>query len=385
MASEIRQKAHEIAPYIIEMRKTIHRHPELSMQEFWTTDFVAGEMEKDGIPYRRIEPTGIIAEIKGDHPGKTVALRADMDALTVEEKTGLPYASEVPGMMHACGHDTHVSMLLGAAKLLAGMKDQIHGTVRLIFQPGEEVAQGAKAVIAQGGLDGVDAIFGMHTSGCTPASMIGIGWGPIQAGATLFKIKIHGKASHGSQPEAGADATIAAAALVLNLQSIVSRELPPMEPCVVTVGKLSSGTRFNVVSGEAELEGTCRFFSPKIREDMPHILERIAKKTAETYRCTAEVEYIPLCDINTNNEKMADLMWEAGKKVGDSEDLMKKTTPMLGSEDFAEYSVRCPAAFAALGSGSEYSNHSNYFYAKEETLEVGSALYVQTALDFLNQ
>ncbi len=385
MASEIRQKAHEIAPYIIEMRKTIHRHPEVSMQEYWTNDLVAAEMEKDGIPYRKIEPTGVIAEIKGDHPGKTVALRADMDALTVDEKTGLDYASEIPGMMHACGHDTHVAMLLGAAKLLAGMKDQIHGTVRLIFQPGEEVAQGASAVIAQGGLDGVDAIFGIHTGGCTPASWISIGWGPIQAGASIFKIKIHGKASHGSQPDAGADATVAAAALVMNIQSIVSRELSPMDACVVTVGKLTSGTRFNVVSGEAELEGTCRFFSPKIRENLPQIMERVAQKTAETYRCTAEVDYRMLCDINTNDDKMAQIMWDAGRKISDSDELLKKMSPMLGSEDFAEYSVRCPAAFAMLGSGSEYSNHSNYFYAKEETLEVGSALYAQTALDFLNQ
>ncbi len=385
MASEIRQKAHEIAPYIIEMRKTIHRHPEVSMQEYWTNDLVAAEMEKDGIPYRKIEPTGVIAEIKGDHPGKTVALRADMDALTVDEKTGLDYASEIPGMMHACGHDTHVAMLLGAAKLLAGMKDQIHGTVRLIFQPGEEVAQGASAVIAQGGLDGVDAIFGIHTGGCTPASWISIGWGPIQAGASIFKIKIHGKASHGSQPDAGADATVAAAALVMNIQSIVSRELSPMDACVVTVGKLTSGTRFNVVSGEAELEGTCRFFSPKIRENLPQIMERVAQKTAETYRCTAEVDYKMLCDINTNDDKMAQIMWDAGRKISDSDELLKKMSPMLGSEDFAEYSVRCPAAFAMLGSGSEYSNHSNYFYAKEETLEVGSALYAQTALDFLNQ
>ena len=385
MASEIRQKAHEIAPYIIEMRKTIHRHPEVSMQEYWTNDLVAAEMEKDGIPYRKIEPTGVIAEIKGDHPGKTVALRADMDALTVDEKTGLDYASEIPGMMHACGHDTHVAMLLGAAKLLAGMRDQIHGTVRLIFQPGEEVAQGASAVIAQGGLDGVDAIFGIHTGGCTPASWISIGWGPIQAGASIFKIKIHGKASHGSQPDAGADATIAAAALVMNIQSIVSRELSPMDACVVTVGKLTSGTRFNVVSGEAELEGTCRFFSPKIRENLPQIMERVAQKTAETYRCTAEVDYKMLCDINTNDDKMAQIMWDAGRKISDSDELLKKMSPMLGSEDFAEYSVRCPAAFAMLGSGSEYSNHSNYFYAKEETLEVGSALYAQTALDFLNQ
>lgn len=385
MASEIRQKAHEIAPYIIEMRKTIHRHPEVSMQEYWTNDLVAAEMEKDGIPYRKIEPTGVIAEIKGDHPGKTVALRADMDALTVDEKTGLDYASEIPGMMHACGHDTHVAMLLGAAKLLAGMRDQIHGTVRLIFQPGEEVAQGASAVIAQGGLDGVDAIFGIHTGGCTPASWISIGWGPIQAGASIFKIKIHGKASHGSQPDAGADATVAAAALVMNIQSIVSRELSPMDACVVTVGKLTSGTRFNVVSGEAELEGTCRFFSPKIRENLPQIMERVAQKTAETYRCTAEVDYKMLCDINTNDDKMAQIMWDAGRKISDSDELLKKMSPMLGSEDFAEYSVRCPAAFAMLGSGSEYSNHSNYFYAKEETLEVGSALYAQTALDFLNQ
>ena len=385
MASEIRQKAHEVSQYVIETRRTLHMHPEEGMHEFWTSDFIAKELDGMGIPYRRIEPAGLIAEIKGTQTGKTVALRADMDAMATEEKTGSPYASRIPGMMHACGHDTHVAMLLGAAKVLNGMKDQLHGTVRLIFQPDEENMVGARAVIRQGGIDGVDAIYGIHTLGPYPASVIMMSPGAIHAGNMSFRITVKGKTTHGAIPQDGVDATLAASAIVMNLQSIVSRELSPKQSCVVTVGMLKSGTRFNSVSGEAVMDGTCRYYEESIKDALPGILERIAENTAKAYRCTAKVECTILVGINNNNKQTTELMWNAAKKISDSEDMVMPMVPFMGSEDFAEYSQRIPSTFAFVGSGTDCVNHNNYFYPLDETLEVGTALHIQTALDYLNQ
>lgn len=385
MASEIRLKAHELTQYILDTRRKLHRHPELGMQEFWTTDFIAAELDSMGIPYRRIEPTGIIADLEGAYPGKTVALRADIDALNVEEKTGLSYASEIPGMMHACGHDVHIAMLLAAAKILAEKSKELHGNIRFIFQPAEEDMLGAKEVIRQGGLENVDAMFGMHTIGPLPPSVILLSEGPIQAGNLYFKITVHGKTTHAAQPEEGMDASLAAGALLMNLQSIVSRELSPKEPSVVTVGKVTSGTRFNVISEEAVLEGTCRYYDRGIQAALPGIIERIAVKTAETYRCTASVECKSLCEVNVNDNDMTAIMRAAARKISDSEDMVMPMPRVMGSEDFAEYAALCPSAYADLGAGSDYANHSNYFYSQDDTLEVGVALYAQTAIDFLNQ
>jgi len=385
MVESIQEKAHEISPYIIGIREDIHRHPEASLHETRTTDLIAAELEQGGIPYRRLNPTGIIAEIKGSVPGKTVALRADIDALSMTEKTDVPFKSENPGFMHACGHDTHCAMLLGAAKILAGMKDQIHGTIRLIFQPAEEIAEGAKLVIAQDGLKGVDMIFGMHIFSTLPVGGILMRSGASCACADVFKIKVTGKSSHGSMPEMGVDATVAAAAIIMNLQSIVSRELSPMKPCVVTVGKLVSGTRFNIVSGEAEMEGTCRCFDVELHHSLPALIERIAARTAETYRCTAEVEYNMLTEVLVSDPDAIKLVQGSAAKVVKSPELLGELPMLMGAEDFAEYTTHCQAAFAALGGGGKAPQHSDYFWIDESALETGAAMYAQVAIDFLTQ
>lgn len=384
MAKTIKETAHEIAPYIIGLREDIHRHPEASFEEKRTTDLIAAEMEKDGIPYRRLDPTGIIAELKGAHPGKTVALRADIDALCVTEKTDVPFKSENVGFMHACGHDTHTSMLLGAAKILSGMKDQLNGTVRFIFQPGEEVARGAKTVIKQGGLEGVDMIFGMHIFSQLPAGSVWLREGASMAAADIFKIKVTGKSSHGSMPEAGMDATLAAAAIVMNLQSIVSREVAPMMPCVVTVGKLNSGSRFNIVSGEAKMEGTCRCFDVKLHHSLPDIIERIAKNTAAAYRCTAETEYEMMTEVLVSDPDTIKLARKSALKVAKSADLVKEGNLILGAEDFADYTPHCTSGFALLGGGGTAPQHSDHFCIDESALETGAAMYAQVAVDYLD-
>ena len=281
--ADIKKLAHEVYPYVVEMRRDFHRHPEASFEEFRTTKRIAEELDKMGIPYRLFEPTGLVGEIKGGKPGKCIALRADIDALTTTEKTGLPYASENEGYMHACGHDTHTAMLLGAAKILSSVKDELSGTVKLIFQPAEELASGAKCIVEQGVLDGVDAAFGQHIFSRQPAGSLSLSEGTLHPAADYFKLTVTGKASHGALPDEGIDATVAAAAIVMALQTISSREFSPLDPIVVTVGTLHSGARFNIISGEAVLEGTVRIFNKDIHPRMPEIIERIAKQIGRAH------------------------------------------------------------------------------------------------------
>lgn len=381
---DFRAMSKEVAPEVIELRHDFHQHPEASMAEFRTTDRIAEELDKMGIPYRRFDPTGLIATIQGGQPGKTVALRADIDALSITETADVPFKSQNEGFMHACGHDTHAAMLLGAAMILNKIKDQLKGTVKLLFQPAEEVASGAKLAIAQGALEGVDMIFGIHIAGQVPAGVVAICPGSSCSAADIFKIKIIGSAGHGAQPEATRDATVAAAALVMNLQTIVSRELPPTQPVVVTVGKLVSGSRFNIVSGEAYMEGTCRSFDPELHHKLPGIMERIAKETAATFRCEAEVEYHMMTEPLVNDPEALELVKQATAKIVDKPEMLVISKPQMGAEDFAEYSVHTQAAFAMVGGGSKEPNHSDHIVFDEDSFRTGVALHCQVAYDYLN-
>ncbi len=381
---DFRKMSKEVAPEVIELRHDFHQHPEASMAEFRTTDRIAEELDKMGIPYRRFDPTGLIATIQGGQPGKTVALRADIDALSITETADVPFKSQNEGFMHACGHDTHAAMLLGAAMILNKIKDQLKGTVKLLFQPAEEVATGAKLAIAQGALEGVDMIFGIHIAGQVPAGVVAICPGVSCSAADIFKIKIIGSAGHGAQPEATRDATVAAAALVMNLQTIVSRELPPTQPVVVTVGKLVSGSRFNIVSGEAYMEGTCRSFDPELHHKLPGIMERIAKETAATFRCEAEVEYHMMTEPLVNDPEALELVKQATAKIVDKPEMLVISKPQMGAEDFAEYTVHAKAAFAMVGGGSKEPNHSDHIVFDEDSFRTGVALHCQVAYDYLN-
>ena len=251
--------------YQIEMRRWFHQHPEESTKEVRTAERIRAELDRAGIPWRPCGlGTGTLARIEGAQPGRTILLRGDIDALSVNEETGLPYASEVPGVMHACGHDCHISMLLTAAMIVNEIRDRLKGTIVFAFQPAEELGLGARAMIEEGALEGVDACFGMHVWSDYPAGTVALRKGPMMASGDQFKIHVRGKSTHGAQPQLGADALIMGAAIAQNLQTIVSRETYPGDTAVVTVGKFHSGTRFNVVAGTAELEGTTRTFSPAV-------------------------------------------------------------------------------------------------------------------------
>lgn len=380
----IREMAKAVEPKIIAFRRDLHQHPEASFHEFRTTDQIAKQLDELGIPYRRFEPTGLIAELKGGKPGKTVALRADIDALNITEQTGLPFASQNPGIMHACGHDTHAAMLMGAVWVLNSIKDQLCGTVKFLFQPAEEVAGGAKMAIEQGAMEGVDFVFGIHIAAMAPVGSVALKVGASAAAADMFQIQVHGKATHGAMPEGGVDATLAAAAIVMNLQSIVSREVAPGTPLVVTVGKLESGTRFNIVSGEATLEGTVRSYDYQLHHKMPEIMERVVKNTAAAYRCTADVKYDMMTEVLMNDPEGVDLARKAAAKIVERPDQVMEGKVMMGGEDFAAYTVDTKAAFATVGAGGEYPQHSDKVYFDESSFVTGASLYAQVAFDFLN-
>ncbi|MCM3666233.1 amidohydrolase [Mesobacillus subterraneus] len=375
---------------LTELRRKLHSEPELSWEEYKTTDFVCDYLDQLGISYRRAEPTGVIAEIKGGKPGKTVALRGDMDALSVEElNKELPYASGEDGKMHACGHDAHTAMLLVAAKALNEIKDELPGNVRLLFQPAEEVAEGAKALVQQGAVEGVDNVFGIHIWSQMPTHKVSCTPGPSFASADLFKVTFKGKGGHGAIPQACIDAAIVASSFVMNVQSVVSRTIDPQNGAVLTIGKMVVGTRFNVIAENAVIEGTVRCFDPATRDHIEAQLSHYAESVAAVYGATAKVEYIRGTQAVINDEYSASLVQKVAAEAF-GEDVIFHEKPTMGGEDFSFYLDEVPGSFALVGSGNpekdtEWAHHHGKFNIDEEALATGAELYAQYAWAYLNE
>ncbi|WP_294609798.1 M20 family metallopeptidase [uncultured Gilliamella sp.] len=375
---------------MIAFRRDLHRHPELPWEEFRTTDKIAEQLDKIGIPYRRTKPTGIIAEIQGGKPGKRILLRADIDALPVQELSkNIDYKSTIDGKMHACGHDTHASMLLNAANALYAIRDQLKGNVRLVFQPAEEIAQGAKGMIEQGVLEGVDKAFGMHIWSLMPVGKVSCVVGSSFASADILTVRFKGKGGHGSMPHDTVDAVMVASAFVMNVQAIVSREIAPLDPAVVTIGRMEVGTRFNVIAENAVLEGTVRCFNVAVRDKIEAAIRRYANQVASMYRATAEVEYV-YGTLPVINEKESALL--AQKVIVESfgEDTLYFEPPTTGGEDFSYYTENIPGAFALVGSGNpdkdtQWPHHHGCFNVDEDGMKVGAELYAQYAWAYLNE
>lgn len=294
----------EYEPYVIRMRRYFHAHPELSGKELKTSAAIRAELDADGIEWRscgKSLPQGTLGTIKGDLPGKTILLRSDIDALPITEATGLPFASENPGVMHACGHDNHIAMLLTAAKILAANRHELRGTVKVLFQPSEEVGIGALDMIEDGALEGVDAAFGMHVWPELASGRVSLEPGPRMASTDRFRIDIQGKGGHAAAPHLCVDATPAAAFLAVNLQTLVSRSISPASSAVLTIGSLHSGSRWNVTSGSAYLEGTVRCFDEETRKTIREGMKRMADRVAAAHGCTAETTYTWLSDAVIND------------------------------------------------------------------------------------
>lgn len=380
---DIRKMAHRYADRVIEIRRDLHMHPELSMREVRTTRKVAEELDKLGISYRLLEPTGLIAEIGDGDSEHVVALRADMDALPIQEKADVPFKSVNDGVMHACGHDTHTAMLLGAAMVLNEVRDRLNGRVRLIFQPGEEIGAGARRVIEQGGLADVAMIFGIHIICPLPNGIVMGSKGPSHAASDTFRILIQGKGTHAASPHTGRDALLCAAHVVTDLQAIISREIDPLEPAVVTVGSFHSGTADNIIAEEAEIRGTVRTTTQKTHAMMPEIFERHVQAIAAAHCCTARIQYDQVTEVVDNDAHVTDIALSAARKITDGK-IVCKGLRTLGGEDFGAYTAHAPASFFSIGAGGVGPMHGNCFCPEESVFEVGTALLAQFAIDALN-
>ena len=352
-------------------------------------EWVKNELKKLGIPFEIVAKTGIIAPIKGKNPGKTVLLRADMDALEVYEKNDVSYKSQKDGLMHACGHDGHIAMLLGAAHVLNDVKNDFSGEVKLLFQPAEETAQGAKAVIEESKItNSIDAAFAIHLWQGVPVGKISLESGARMAAADLFSIKVKGKSGHGSMPHETIDAVVVVSAIVMNLQHLVSRNTNPLDTLVVTVGKLVAGTRHNIIAGEALLEGTIRSFSDEVWKKVPEQLERVVKNTAAAYDASVEINLTRATPPLVNNQDISNILKNSAVKLY-GEEVVTKYEKTPGGEDFAYFTQVVPGALAFVGirndaKGINSPHHSETFNMDEEALEMGANLYAQFAIDFLN-
>ncbi len=384
-----REAAERAESYIIDRRRFYHTCPELSCQEKNTRDSIVADLKALGLEPKLYDGDfgyGCTVDIVGPVPGKTVALRADIDGLPVKEETGLPFAS-TNGCMHACGHDCHISMLLGAAKILVENKDSLKGTVRLLFQPSEESGHGAKAFIEAGVLDDVDALYGAHIWAGLDAPYVSIEAGNRMASTAEFHVEIEGKSSHGSEPSLGIDAIVVASAIIMNLQTYVSRNNHPLNPLVVSVGKIEAGSRWNVIAGKANFEGTIRTFSPKLLEEAPVALQRIIENTAAAYgaKATFTNRWMVIPVINDKEDLVA-IGQNAVKKLYGEEGMGHLDT-LMGGEDFSFYMQKVPAVFGFIGSHIPgeplYANHHEKYDVDESVLKRGSAVYAQFAHDFL--
>ncbi|HQF91653.1 MAG TPA: amidohydrolase [Synergistaceae bacterium] len=393
MMERLRGAAAEIAAEMTAWRREFHAHPELSFEEVGTTRRVAELLRSFGYDNLKVGlggvPTGVVADLGVGRAGWGVALRADLDALPMEETADRPYRSQKPGVMHSCGHDAHTAMLLGAAKILKCLEPEIPGRVRFIFQPSEESPHrsGARAMIAEGALEGMDAIAGIHVWSGLPSGVLGYRPGAAMASSDEWECVITGRGGHGAMPHEAVDPVVAASALVGMLQTVVSRRISPLETAVVTVGKIEAGTTYNIIPEKAFLQGTVRTFNPEVRRRVPEIMGRIVQGVAGASECTAEFNYRETLPPTVNDPIFTDLARRVGEDLlgGDGVRLVE---PTMGAEDMSLYLERLPGAFLFLGVGNEakgttFPQHHPAYDIDEAVLPLGCAFLSSLAWRFL--
>jgi amidohydrolase len=388
---DLREAAEEIGPGVVADRRFIHQHPELAYEETRTAAHVAQRLKDLGLEVRTgVGGTGVVGLLRGAKPGKTVLLRADMDALPIEEANQTPYASQTPGVMHACGHDAHTAMLLGVARVLADRRSSIVGAVKLMFQPAEEGGAGALRMIQDGVLEDppVDAAFGMHVDAERYAGQVSVRPGPSSASSDRFTIVVQGKGGHAARPHRTIDPIVVGAQLVTALQTLVSREVSPLEPAVVTVGSLTAGTTFNVIPDTATIKGTVRAYHEEVRALIQERVGELARGIAGAMRARAEVTYRVGYPILINDpEQTAFVRRTLVDLFG--KDAVVEREPSMGAEDFAFVLQRVPGAFIYLGVRDRSWSaprpvHTATFDLCEDALPRGVAALAATALNFLN-
>lgn len=368
---------------LISIRRNLHEHPELSYEEFETTKAIKNWLEEKNITIINSSlKTGVIAEISGNNSGPIIAIRADIDALPIQEETNLPYASKIPGKMHACGHDFHTAAIIGAAYLLKEKESSLSGTVRFIFQPAEESSNGACKVIEAGHLCDVQAIFGMHNKPDLPVGTIGIKDGPLMAGVDRFEIEIHGVGTHAAVPDAGVDPIVASSQIVMALQTIVSRNISSSHNAVVSVTNIHSGNTWNVIPEKATLEGTVRTFQTETREKIPTLMKRIIQGVSDALGVKTEFRFYAGPPAVHNDTSLTNLSTQAAEKMNLN---IISPTPSMAGEDFSFYQQEIPGSFVFMGTSGTHEWHHPAFTVDERALPISAEYFALLAEKALKQ
>ena len=384
-ARRIRDAADALQPALVAIRRDIHAHPELAFEETRTAGIVAAELARMGIPHRTgVGRTGVLGVIEGARPGPTLAIRADMDALPIHEETGLPFASTVAGKMHACGHDIHTATLLGVGAVLKDLAPMLAGRVLLVFQPAEEVLEGAAAMIADGAADGIDLALGFHNQPDLPVGTFGYARGACLAAADRFDLVVRGKSGHAAHPYAAIDPIVAAASFVAQAQTVVSREVKPIHPAVVTIGSFQGGATYNIIPERVHLKGSVRTLHTEARDTAEAAIRRLATGLEAAMRVTCALDYQRKVPPLVNDDRvlepvLAAIRAQFGVAPAEGE-------PSMGSEDFAEFAARAPAFQLRIGSGAPGRDdrlHNAGYQPDEACIQLGVQALSRAALDLL--
>jgi amidohydrolase len=375
------------ASELVALRRQLHQHPELAFEEHETAKAVTAFLAKLGVKYRAgVGKTGVIAVIEGAKPGATVGIRADMDALPILEQTGLPFASKLPGKMHACGHDVHTVIALGVAAALAEMRTELHGRVKFIFQPAEETLSGAQAMIADGALDDpkMDVLLGYHNWPAVEAGKVGYNADVVMASADAFDITLKGREGHGAHPHMGIDALAAAAHFVSQVQTIVSREVKPISPAVITVGELHAGTARNIIAGTATLKGIVRTMEPGLSEKIEQAMRRMLEGIKLGMRVDYALDWKRVAPALRNHKPTLERLLKSAREVLGAENVYELPEASMGSEDFAWFAERVPAAHLRIGSkieGLDTAIHRANYDCNDLAIPIGVRVMTRAVLE----
>ncbi len=388
--SIIRAAAEEIAPRAQEIRHHLHQHPELSHYETDTAAFIEQKLNLIGLDSleSNVGGFGLIGTIRGTNAGKfrRIAIRADIDALPIQETNDLPYRSSNPGVMHACGHDGHTSVLLGAASALAKMRSEFSGEIRLLFQPAEETVGGALKMCAAGAMEGVDAVIALHGWPGIAAGQIGVRSGPMMASSDTFDIKITGSGSHAAMPHKGVDPILVGSMIVNALQTVASREFSPTDSVVVSVTCFNAGTAYNIIPGTAELKGTVRCLTEENRQELPLRIERIVSGICDAMRAKFELQYHWGIGVTRNDDAINSIVREIGIEHLGAENVVDLDVPSMGAEDFAAYLDHAPGTMFRLGVGVDSPNlHTPTYNFSDDAISPGIEMFTAVALKLLNE
>ena len=387
----ILEEAKSIKDWMIDIRRDFHRHPELGLEEYRTKEKIIQRLKEMEIEYEEgIACTGIVGIIRGAFPGKTIGLRADMDALPIQDQKETDYRSTIPGKMHACGHDAHMAVLLGAAKLLVSRRDHLHGNIKLFFQPAEETVGGARPMIEAGVMENpkVDVVLGLHVSPEFAVGEVGIRYGQMNASSDTIKIILRGKSSHGAYPHGGVDAIAMAGQVLSALQTIVSRNVDPRNSAVVTLGTIHGGTQGNIIADRVEMVGTVRTLDHATRTLVIRNIERVVSQVAEAMGGEGELIREEGYAALVNDDRIVDLVRKNGEALLGQDKVHTIRHPSLGVEDFAYFTQKAPGAFYRLGCKNElkgitHEAHYGLFDIDEDCLVIGAALQAENTLSLL--